>query len=108
MRRALDSVMAVAEARFARRSPRTWVFVALGSGCVLAAYGYYFYAHGYFSVPMPSLAYFSPRFQSAAINVYLLWIFLAAAMFSRSTSVSATSASESRRSSTLARSPTWH
>ena len=83
MLRALDSVMAVAvaEARFARRSPRTWVFVALGSGSVLAAYGYYFYAHGYFSVPMPAMAYFSPRFHAAAINVYLLWIFLAAAAF---------------------------
>ena len=83
MPRALDSVMAVAmaEARFARRLPRTWVFVAIGSGSALAAYGYYFYAHGYFSAPMPSLAYFSPRFQAAAINVYLLWIFLAAAVF---------------------------
>ena len=83
MLQALDSVMAVAvaEARFARRLPRTWVFVALGSGSVLAAYGYYFYAHGYFSVPMPAMAYFSPRFHAAAINVYLLWIFLAAAAF---------------------------
>ena len=83
MLRALDPVMAVAvaEARFARRLPRTWVFVALGSGSVLAAYGYYFYAHGYFSVPMPAMAYFSPRFHAAAINVYLLWIFLAAAAF---------------------------
>ena len=83
MLRALDSVMAVAvaEARFARRLPRTWVFVALGSGSVLAAYGYYFYAHGYFSAPMPAMAYFSPRFHAAAINVYLLWIFLAAAAF---------------------------
>ena len=52
-----------------------------GSGSALAAYGYYFYAHGYFSAPMPSMAYFSPRFQAAAINVYLLWVFLAAAMF---------------------------
>ena len=83
MLRALDSVMAVAvaEARFARRLPRTWVFVALGSGSALAAYGYYFYAHGYFSAPAPSMAYFSPRFHAAAINVYLLWIFLAAAAF---------------------------
>ena len=83
MPRALDAVLAVAmaEARFAGRLPRMWVFVALGCGSVLVAYGYYFYAHGYFSSPMPAMAYFSPRFQAAAINVYLLWVFLAAAAF---------------------------
>ncbi|MCY4012109.1 MAG: hypothetical protein OXG82_05265 [Gammaproteobacteria bacterium] len=83
MRRALDAVLAVAiaEARVAARLPRMWVFVALGCGSVLAAYGYYFYAHGYFSAPMPAIAYFSPRFQAAAMNVYLLWVFLAAAAF---------------------------
>ena len=83
MRRALDAVLAVAiaEARVAGRLPRIWVFVALGCGSVLVAYGYYFYAHGYFSAPMPAMAYFSPRFQAAAINVYLLWVFLAAAAF---------------------------
>ncbi|MCY3814024.1 MAG: hypothetical protein OXH15_19715 [Gammaproteobacteria bacterium] len=83
MLRALDAVLAVAiaEARFAARLPRMWVFVALGCGSVLAAYGYYFYVHGYFSAPMPAMAYFSPRFQAAAINVYLLWVFLVAAAF---------------------------
>ena len=83
MPRALDAVLAVAiaEARVAGRLPRIWVFVALGCGSVLVAYGYYFYAHGYFSAPMPAIAYFSPRFQAAAINVYLLWVFLAAAAF---------------------------
>ena len=83
MPRALDAVLAVAmaEARFAARLPRMWVFVALGCGSVLVAYGYYFYAHGYFSAPMPSMGYFSPRFQASAINVYLLWVFLAAAAF---------------------------
>lgn len=83
MPRALDAVLAVAvaEARVAARLPRMWVFVALGCGSVLVAYGYYFYAHGFFSVPMPAMAYFSPRFQAAAINVYLLWVFLAAAAF---------------------------
>ena len=81
--RALDSAfaVAVAEARCAGRLPRMWVFVALGCGSVLVAYGYYFYAHGFFSAPMPSMAYFSPRFQASAINVYLLWVFLVAAAF---------------------------
>ena len=83
MRRALDAVLAVAiaEARVAARLPRMWVFVALGCGSVLLAYGYYFYAHGLLSASAPSMAYFSPRFQAAAINVYLLWVFLAAAAF---------------------------
>ena len=83
MHRGLDAVMAVtvAESRFAMRLPRMWMFVALGSGSVLAAYAYYFYAHGFFSAPAPSMAYFSPRFHAAAINIYLLWLFLAAAVF---------------------------
>lgn len=83
MRQALDAVLAltIAEARVSARLARMWVFVALGCGSVLVAYGYYFYAHGYFSSPMPAMAYFSPRFQAAAINVYLLWVFLVAAAF---------------------------
>ena len=73
--------VAIAEARYARRLPRTWVFVGLGSAVVLAGYGFYFYAHGYFSSPSPAMGYFSPRFQASAINVYLLWFYLGAAAF---------------------------
>ena len=83
MHRGLDAVMAVAaaEVRTARRSTRTWVFVALGAGTAFGAYGYYFYVHGLMSGFMPVAGYYSPRFQAAAINVYVLWVFVAAAAF---------------------------
>ena len=73
--------VAAAEVRTARRSTRTWVFVVLGAGTALGAYGYYFYVHGLMSAFMPVAGYYSPRFQAAAINVYVLWVFVAAAAF---------------------------
>ena len=73
--------VAAAEIRSARRSTRTWVFVALGAGTALGAYGYYFYVHGLMSGSLPVAGYYSPRFQAAAINVYVLWVFVAAAAF---------------------------
>ena len=73
--------VAAAEIRSARRSTRTWVFVVLGAGTALGAYSYYFYVHGLMSGSMPVAGYYSPRFQAAAINVYVLWVFVAAAAF---------------------------
>ena len=83
MLRAIRATLAVAaaEVRSARRSTRTWVFVALGAGTALGAYGYYFYVHGLMSGSLPVAGYYSPRFQAAAINVYVLWVFVAAAAF---------------------------
>ena len=73
--------VAAAEARSARRSTRTWVFVALGAAIALGVYAYYFYVHGYMSAFLPVAGYYSPRFQAAAINVYLLWVFVAGVAF---------------------------
>ena len=80
---ALDAVLAAAktEVRISYSLARTWLFVVLGSAAVLTAYGYYFHVHSQMSAPAPSMGYFSPRFNASAINVYLLWIFLAAAAF---------------------------